>query len=420
MAARALGPDGRGDLAAIVVWTSVILYAGTLGFPEAAAYFAGAHPDVRSRGWTTAQLCSVVVGIATAAVAWWMLPLVFSGEHARRADMGRLFAVAYIVPGAASLSASAWLQGHGRFNEFNWARVSVPATQAAGFLLLLVFNVQTVSGFLGALLVGNAAGWMVAAAFGPLREAAVAGPSIELAKRMFSYGWRVQVGNWANAATTRLDQLLLAIVSTAASLGLYVVAVNYASLLMAVPASAAFVMFPKLLEQHRNGGVRTLVGVWYRRLLWTTGVGAAAMMLSSAALIPFLFGSAFRGAVPVAILLGPATMILGMNHVLSTAFRSVNRPDIASRSELLGFAVTAAALALLLPAYDIYGAAMASVLAYTSVHAYMLWEARRVFGTDLRSWCVPTREDAAAVRALLMRVRMATWRRHRAVPTEDL
>jgi O-antigen/teichoic acid export membrane protein len=87
-----------------------------------------------------------------------------------------------------------------------------------------------------------------------------------------------------------------------------------------------------------------------------------------------------------------------MTEILSTAFLGIDRPDITSKGELVGLAVTVAALAALLPRYGVLGAAVASLLAYGSIHVYLAQQARVIIGTDLKSLCIPTRDDLAALR----------------------
>jgi enterobacterial common antigen flippase len=97
------------------------------------------------------------------------------------------------------------------------------------------------------------------------------------------------------------------------------------------------------------------------------------------------------------MLLAPATVVLGMNQILSTAFRGIGRPEIGSSAELLGLAVTAISLVALLPRYGMYGAAVASLLAYSASHVYLLRRASSIFGIGPRSLCLPTRSDFAAL-----------------------
>ncbi len=403
IAARILEPAGRGELAAITVWANVLLYAGTLGLPEAAAYFAAADRDAGARIWTTAQVAAIALGILVMAIGWWLIGLVIPA--ASRRDDIRWFLMLFSVPCLGSLCASSWLQGAGFVHRFNITRSSVHVVNAAGMAAIGAFGANRVETFAVVLLTGNAAGWLVGAALGPVAEIAAASPSLDMARSMFRYGVRVQLGNWSNAASVRLDQLLLSVFAPAASLGLYVVAVTYANVLMVIPGSAALVMLPRMVRHHQEGTARQCFEQWYRRVLWVTVAGAAATGVAAMYLIPLLFGAAFANAVPLTLLLVPATIVLGMNVMLSAAFRGVARPDIASKAELVGLISTCAALALLLPRYGVYGAAVASLVAYLCIHVYMVTTALSLFGTSVRALCTPTRGDLSALRRVIIDTR---------------
>lgn len=221
---------------------------------------------------------------------------------------------------------------------------------------------------------------------------------------MLHYGMRVQIGNWSNSANVRLDQLLLSLFAAPASLGVYVVAVTYANVMMLLPGSATMVMLPDMVNEHRQGAARPCLARWYRRVLWTTAAGCTVIAVAGIYLVPFLFGSGFAAAVPLLALLAPATLLLGMNQVLMTAFQGIDRPEIGSAAEVVALVVTATALVVLLPRFGMYGAALASLLAYGTCHFYLLRKAMTIFEVELRSLCVPTRGDVhAMVRVLSAR-----------------
>ena len=382
IAARSLGPAGRGELAAIVVWTNVLLYAGTFGLPEAVAYFAAAEQSARARIWITAQAWGAVLGVAITIIGWWLIGIVMS-DAPLRAEATRWFLVFFAVPCLGSLCAGSWLQGSGFVHRFNISRSSVHVVNAAGTVALAAFGSTRVEYFAAVLLVGNAAGWLVGAALGPGAQAFTTLPSRDLAGRMLRYGIRVQMGNWSNAATVRLDQLLLSIFASAASLGLYIVAVTYANVLMVIAGSATLVMLPQMVRQRHDGTGREFLERWYRRIFWTTMAGAIAMGASAVYIVPLLFGPSFAGAVALVLVLVPATIVLSMNVVFSTALRGAGRPDVASTAEVAGLVVTCGALALLLPRYGVYGAATASLIAYSCIHAYMAAKVQRIFGHEI-------------------------------------
>lgn len=389
----------------MTVWASTFLYAGTLGLPEAVTYFSAAEPSSRERVWTTAQVAAGVLGLLVTLLGWWAIPLLFSADDAALAESIRWYLLFYAIPCLCSLCACAWLQGTGRLRAFNVSRLTIHVVNAGGMVILLLLGDQLVLHFAAVLLIGNTATCLLAVGLGPVARVSAAPPSIGLAKRLLRYGMRVQVGNWSNAASVRLDQLLLSLFAAAASLGLYVVAVTYASVLLTIPGSAALVLLPHIVRQQREGTAGACLERWYRRLLWATVLGGALIALSGAVLIPALFGRAFQAAVPLVVLLVPATVMLGMNQVLATAFRGIGRPEISSTSEVIGVAVTVVGLAALLPGYGIYGAAAASLLAYGSSHVYLTRRALVVFGTDMKSLCVPTRGDFGVLRSAALRVR---------------
>jgi O-antigen/teichoic acid export membrane protein len=398
IAARSLGPTGRGELTTITVWAGTLLYAGTLGLPEAVAYFAAAERKSRDLVWATGQAAALALGLVVTLIGWWLIPAILANHSAELVDSVRWYLVWFAIPCFGSLCACAWLQGVGSLTAFNLSRASVHAVHAAGMIVLLLAGIESVQPFAAVLLIGNAATWFIAAGFGPLKRALGAPPSPDLATRMVHYGARVQFGSWANAANMRLDQLLLSLFAPAASLGLYVVAVSYAGVLLMIPVSAALVMLPEVVRQHQTGAARACLERWCRGVLWATCLGGAVIAPLGVVAVPALFGSAFQGAVPLAALLVPATVMLGMNQVLSTAFRGIGRPEIGSTSEVVGVAVTIAALAALLPRYGVYGAATASLLAYGASHLYLARKAVIVFEGDAKSLYIPTRDDLTALR----------------------
>jgi O-antigen/teichoic acid export membrane protein len=403
IAARSLGPAGRGELAAITVWAAILVFAGAFGLPEAVAYFSAADRRSRDRVWTTGQLGAVGLGLAVAVIGWWAIPTVFHGDDAALGRATRLYLMFYAVPCLGFACAASWLQGAGLSHAFNVSRTSVHVVSAVVMVMLALGGSHSVAYFAGATLAGTATAWCLTAAYGPFTHLMVARPSMALAKRMLRYGIHVQVGNWSSAASLRLDQLLLSLFAVPATLGLYVVAVSYANMLLTIPASAAMVMLPEIVDRHAAGRARECLQRWHRRMLWVTALGAVAIGLLGVVIVPFAFGSAFQDAVPLLAVLMPAALILGMNDILSTAFQGVGRPDITSKGELIGLVVTVAGLSALLPRYGVLGAALASLLAYGSIHLYLTRQAVVIIGTDLKSLCVPTHDDLAALRQVGVR-----------------
>jgi len=273
VAARSLGPDGRGQLATVTVWAGTFLYAGTFGLPDAVSYFSAREPASSDRAWATGQVLAAGLAVLVMFAGWWLIPLILSGQNAPLIGIVRWFLCLYAIPALGSLCACGWLQGRGAIRAFNISRSAVHIVNAAGMLALLVFGIGSVASFAAVALVGNAVTWLLASQSGLMMRVIQPVVSRPLARQMLSYGARVQFGSWSSMANMRLDQLLLSIWAPAAALGLYVVAVSYASLLQTIPGSAALVMFPEIVRAS-DGAARDCLLTWYRRVLWTTVAAA--------------------------------------------------------------------------------------------------------------------------------------------------
>ena len=171
----------------------------------------------------------------------------------------------------------------------------------------------------------------------------------------------------------RADQLVISIFFSATSLGLYVVAVTLTSLTTLIGFSFAVVALPMVARleamAERQRVSRLVVST---TLLCATLVSVPIFILEPA-LIKFFFGEAFVDAAGVGRVLLVAGIVFGLNRVLEALLQAVGRPLESSIGEGVALAVTAAGLAVLLPAMGIMGAGVTSLLAYW--RALLSWSA---------------------------------------------
>lgn len=399
LAARMLGPGGRGELTASTIWPSTILYAGTFGVTEATAYFTASRRQIADDIFLTSQTIALALGVLITAVGWIILPIALAQHAPVVQQYARTYLLFFAVPCLGSLSACAWLQGAGHVRAFNVIRATVHVSTALTMTALTVLDLASVRNYMGAMLLGNLSGWLMAVGAWFVQRNGPGRVMPMLAPQIFSYGSRVQFGAWSAAANVRLDQMMLSTQAVSAPLGLYVVAVSYAGLVVTLPSTAAVVMLPRLIHDCAIGrGAETLT-TWYRRFLWATFVAGFCLWLLASLLLPLLFGRAFVGSISLVSILIPASCILGMNQLLATGFRSHGLPGIASRAELLGLLVTVPLLLALLPRLGPYGAAIASLSAYSVSAAYLLINTRQIAG-DLRAFWVPTDADWHLIRRM--------------------
>lgn len=405
IAARILGPDGRGELAAIFSWPLLLAALATLGLPDAIVYFCARSPRRAGTHFATALVPALAASAVFAGIGWVAMPWLLAAQDTEVVTAARWYLLS--VPLAATLGmADRPLRGIGDFRSWNLLRV---APTIAWLAILLV-----------ALVHGSSTPVILAVAFLVARLLLVA-PMLRFVRNRVDGAWRYQgdlvrpmlrfgLPSFVTVLPTilnqRLDQLIMAAFLPASTLGVYVVAVAWSGMLAPLMLAFGNALFPRIAgtgqsdEQRGEVFARGLrIGVAMAIVL---GLGAAAV---TPLLLPVVFGSAFREAVPPALVLIAAAGVAGVNIIGQEGLRGLGRPGLVLRSEALGLVVTLAALAVLLPSFAIMGAALASLVGYLTVAALVAVGGRGVTSLPIRHLLVPTRADLVGLLGRLRRSR---------------
>ena len=381
--ARTLGPEARGELAAVILWPTILAAAASAGFIEAvtfqtAARRAGYHVLVG-----TTLLLVAIETAAVLAVTGIAVPVALrSYDH--DVLITALIFLAFVPLNVLTVHMMGVLNGDRRFVAFHGLRLAVIVATAAGLVVLAVGDKLDVRSAAIAYLAANlatcaAATWLVIARLERRPRA-----EWPLLKDAVGFGLRSNVSNVSTLLNERLDQLVISAFLAPAQLGLYVVAATFTSISTLLGYSVSSVALPVVaslddLAERRRAAAR------YVRL---TLVGTTAVAIPIAAAAPLIvnlaFGSSFDGAVNVARVLVLASVLLATARVLGSVLKGVGRPLDAGVAELAGLAVTGVALAALLPAFELMGAAAASALAYATTAAWLTRRTAAVLDMSVR------------------------------------
>ena len=400
-AARTLGPAGRGELAALTLWSSTIVYALSFGLNEATGYFAAwVGPERRAAVFASGQLLALVWAVMAIAMTWLAGTLHLAPWPAGIAPLIVPYMAAYAIPCLTSLAAVAFLQGTGQMRGFNIARTSVHVVTLGAMVACLALGLRSVWAFALATLAGNSVTWFAARA--ALRQP-WAGARVDLAlvKQMVSYGLRVQFGSWSAMANLRLDQVVLASLVTFASLGLYVVAVSYATTITIVASALSMVMLPTIAKaEHLVGRAEGFVRL-LRWGVWGSLAGGAVLGIIAPKAIAILFGKEYSDARALLVVLIPASLVLALNQLVGSGLRALGKPGAASTGDVLGLVVTVLGLTLLVPRFGVAGAAWTSLIAYTTTAVYMFAHIRRELVFSLRDLWRPSRQEVETIKGFV-------------------
>ncbi|MFZ0274370.1 MAG: oligosaccharide flippase family protein [Acidobacteriaceae bacterium] len=373
LAARLLGPSGRGQLAAVVAWSALAVAFGDLGISQACAYY-GAREQARP-GAVAGTSLALGIGIAAVLILC-ILPLrsrLFGGAFTGAAAL-------YLVTVPLSLTTTylaCILKGMNRLAAFNTVRIIQSSSYAVALTLATLRGWSQIGGVVRVMVACQAAAVLV--------SLVVASRSLPIgqwrvrritARNLLSYGSRSWVGNLFWLTNGRLDQALLSLFAPMRELGLYAVAVSYSSILFGLSGALASVVFPRVaLAATPERGRRELARILPAFCAIILPLGAIMALIAPWAMST-VFGAAYRtGTLPARILL-LGGVVLGLNYVISNALRASGRPGAPTLGEAAGVIVTISVLPFALNRWGILGAAVVSVLSYsvTSVVLGLIWQ----------------------------------------------
>ncbi|MCL6554477.1 MAG: polysaccharide biosynthesis C-terminal domain-containing protein [Firmicutes bacterium] len=388
--ARALGPEGKGAVSAVLLVAALASYAGSPGLAQASIYATArlGLPPAAVRG--NALAAAAVLGLSTGLAAMALAPRLLAGAGPEALGVGRL--VFLCTPLALAQDYSlALLQGLGRYDLFTIGRTVGRALYPAGLAGL---------GLAGALSVTTAlAAWVVTAPAGLLLvwwlvdRAGAGRPQLrpDLLPRYAGYGLRLHLGTLAELIELRLDQVLLALLVPPAALGQYALAVTASELLACLPNALAVVLLggpaagPAAGPDAARAAAQRAIS---RALAAQAGAGLPAA-LAAPWLVSRLLPPGFAPAATAFQLLVPGALALGLGRMLAGALAGQGHPLAAAPARLVSLALTLVLAPLLIPRLGIAGAAVASTAAYSGAALCLLGASRRALGWRWQALVLP-------------------------------
>jgi O-antigen/teichoic acid export membrane protein len=374
--ARELGPSGRGALAAVVLWPTMLWTVGNLGVIDSVTFYSVRDPERRPAiAWTSLALAAAQ-SLALIVIGLVLVPLVLARQEETVVRDCLIF-LASIPTSLVTLYFSSLLNGAHRFVAFNVLRSTVFLGNTVGLVALAIASHLTVTSAMLAYLASQAITVVVGTILVMPYLERPRHPHRELAGKLLSYGWRSQLSTISNLLNERLDQLVISIVFAPASLGLYVVAWTMTALPGMIGYSVAFAALPAV-AQAENSRDRVRSAREYVSLTFAiTALVAVPLILVAPDVLRIAFGEDFVAATDLSRILLASSIALGTGRVLAAVLKGVNRPLDAGIAEGFGLAVTGAGLAALLPTVGLTGAAITSLAAYSVTCLVALHRANR-------------------------------------------
>jgi antigen flippase len=392
IAARLLGPKGRGELAAIQAWPTALASVGLLGSAEALVYFGAREREQRGAYLSACFLVGSCGALICSIAGFIAMPWLLKAQGPSVIWGARIF-LAQIWLYLAIVMPMELLRAAGRFLSWNIFRVWPMVLWVAILLVAWAAGVRSAVPLATALVIVP---WITLLVLAPMVRSQV--PRLALPSRtqlldVLRYGLPVVGTCVPRLMNFRLDQIMMAGLMSPVLLGQYVVAVAWGGASTPFVHGLSAVLVPDLAGRTDIASQGEVFARVSRIAFLIASLIAVGMLAIAGLGIPFFFGARFRPAIRAAEILAIAGSVAGFNSVLSEGTRGLGRPVPVLRAEIFGLVVTAIGLGLFLRPFGILGAAVVSLLAYASTTLWLLIEARAASGVSILEFTLPQWQD---------------------------
>ncbi len=363
LTAWALGPEGRGELALVVLWPNVVALLAGLGLPQAHRYYLARQPETLPSLFSNALLFTVVMGVIAYGAAELIVPNLVGVRSPEVMWLVRIYLLNIPLALLYDLMAG-FLEGA---REFKWAALA----------RIIFFGIQSGAYFLlwrtGHLTVRNAAYTMIGAQFINALTALLGvcyvlrprwQPSWAAWKMAMGYGLRYHPGVVTAFTTLRLDQLMLGGMASSAEIGLYFIAVRLSEITTVLASSVADVLMPEVAASKQIEASVQLLTKSLRQTIYIYGLVLVPLVLGAPLLLQGVYGTEFLAASATLRLLLLASLIWSAAAIIISGLNGLGYPGLSTLARLASAIVTVFALLYWLPRYGIVGAALSSLLGY--------------------------------------------------------
>jgi O-antigen/teichoic acid export membrane protein len=356
--ARALGPNGRGIVAAAMLWPPLLASLAGLGIAEALVVRTARSDASVARSLSAAMLVGACQSLVAAACGWIVLPKVLGSMPPEVITIGRYYLLVIPLTYAWGFVAMVLQARQYRFNVFRASYYVAYAIVLLVLWLLHAVNPRTViAAALGMYFVPLLLGARLLLRKGWLH------PQLALseARQLVGFGYRVYVGIVASILAGRLDFVILAALVSAAELGNYAVAGIPGSILTLLPISASLVAYPAVVRMPREAVPATIARCL--ALATLTILLAFLVDLTLPVAMPLALGPGYQRAVPIAQILTFGITIRSATGLLGAVVRGLARPLLSGFGDVVGLPIFGVLLALMVPNWQGVGAAIALTIA---------------------------------------------------------
>ncbi len=357
--ARLLQPEGRGELATVILWPSILAGLGLMGVNWALAREAAGHRERTADLARLAVVSGLVLALVSMVVGYLLIPRLLPADKLHLTTLTRTYLL-WLPLNYLALNLIALDQGQGKWWQYNALRISVTLPYLLFLTVFWIYRIHQVEYFVAALLGTN----FIAVAiriFWQYRAILQGRVQFRDVLMILRRGCPFFLATVSAVIVMQVDKTLAVGLLSMDGVGLYAAAFTFASAHGALGGALGITSFSYLAnEPDPEQQARKLAQIFRQATLLYLAAGFGVALAAPYAVVP-LFGPDFAEAGKPAAILALATSGVSLANVLNEGLRGLGNTYPGILANLLSAAFLALAAMKLVPAWGLSGLASAAV-----------------------------------------------------------
>jgi len=219
----------------------------------------------------------------------------------------------------------------------------------------------------------------------------------------WGYGIKEWINSVLNNSNDKFDQIILSFLLNASSFGIYTVGVSLSNLLTTIPSSYLSVFYNQVVDKEIKEAL-ILYAKAQRIIIMITACMCLLLAILAYPLILFMYGRDFIQAAGVVALYAIGLIFQVAARLSIKFYAGIGRPLKISLIYIAGLIVSIPFYFLLIPKYGVFGAAIASSIAYISSFLFSYFQLNRDFNLPLSAIINFQKEDFVYLKSQLYRL----------------
>jgi O-antigen/teichoic acid export membrane protein len=377
LGAWALGPAGRGNLIIVLTWPAIFSMVAQIGLPSAYRFWTAKRPECISALFSNAVIFTLVMGLLILGVAELIIPHLIGQRSAEVERLARIYLLVIPMLMMTDLLRGL-LEGARRFTWVGVLRLILFGVNLGSFIVLWLIGRLTVTSacYTKVAAVGSS---LLLSIFAVWRELHPHWrPRLSELGTTLRYGIRDYPGVLTEFVNWRLDLMMLVGMASSSAVGLYAVALSLGDITSTMASSVADALMPEVAAAKQADAATRLVTRSLRLTLAAHLMILIPLWIAAPYVLRFAYGEAFVPVTNVLRLLMVASVAWSAGAIVISGLNGLGHPGLSAIARMAAALVMVVALLNLLPSRGIQGAAISSIIGYSTMFLVALfWLLRR-------------------------------------------